>query len=67
MTHLWLVEVPAEDAAPGLVARLTGGRDLTVGEFAWSPDGRHIAFSASSALQKTDAHLFRAGTTTPRN
>jgi dipeptidyl aminopeptidase/acylaminoacyl peptidase len=47
MTHLWLIEVPADGAAPGPAVRLTGGRDLTVGEFAWSPDGRRIAFSGS--------------------
>jgi dipeptidyl aminopeptidase/acylaminoacyl peptidase len=47
MTHLWLVEAPEGDAAPGPPARLAGGPDLTVGEFAWSPDGRRIAFSGS--------------------
>jgi dipeptidyl aminopeptidase/acylaminoacyl peptidase len=47
MTHLWLVDVPGDDTPPGPAARLTGGRDLTVGEFAWSPDGQRIAFSAA--------------------
>ncbi len=47
MTHLWLVEVPTDDSAPGPAVRLTGGIDLTVGEFAWSPDGHRIAFSGS--------------------
>jgi Tol biopolymer transport system component len=47
MTHLWLVAVPADATAPVPAVRLTGGRDLTVGEFAWSPDGRRIAFSGS--------------------
>jgi dipeptidyl aminopeptidase/acylaminoacyl peptidase len=47
MAHLWLVDVPADDAAPGRAVRLTGGRDFTIGEFAWSPDGQRIAFSAA--------------------
>ena len=41
MSHLWLI-----DASGGEPRRLTEGDQFTVGSFAWSPDGRHIAFSA---------------------
>lgn len=40
MSHLWVVEVEGE----GEPRRLTEGTDFTVGGFAWSPDGQHIAF-----------------------
>jgi dipeptidyl aminopeptidase/acylaminoacyl peptidase len=38
MTHLWVF-----DLAAGKARRLTSG-PFTVGQFAWSPDGREIAF-----------------------
>ncbi len=41
MSHLWLI-----NASGGEPRRLTEGDQFTVGSFAWSPDGRHIAFSA---------------------
>jgi dipeptidyl aminopeptidase/acylaminoacyl peptidase len=48
MTHLWMIEVPADikekKAEP---ARLTEGANFTVGGFAWSPDSTRIAFSAA--------------------
>ncbi|HTM56184.1 MAG TPA: S9 family peptidase, partial [Pirellulales bacterium] len=47
MTHLWLAEVPGDESLPKSADRLTGGGDFTVGEFAWSPNGKRIAFSAS--------------------
>jgi len=47
MTHLWLVEVPSDESVPKPAKRLSGGSDFTVGEFSWSPNGKHIAFSAS--------------------
>ncbi|MGD8697821.1 MAG: S9 family peptidase, partial [Gemmatimonadales bacterium] len=40
MSHLWVAEVDGE----GEPRRLTEGDDFTVGGFAWSPDGEHIAF-----------------------
>ncbi len=48
MTHIWLVDVPATDAPSAAPAarRLTEGDSLTVGSFAWSPDGNRIAFTA---------------------
>ena len=51
MTHLWRVEIPAEFPAdlkklPKPEA-LTSGSEFTVGSFAWSPDGKRIAFSAT--------------------
>ncbi|HUU36728.1 MAG TPA: S9 family peptidase [Candidatus Desulfaltia sp.] len=42
MTHLWIIDVE-----PGKIAeakRLTSGADFTVRGFAWSPDGKKIAF-----------------------
>ncbi len=51
MMHLWLVGVLEPDAA-GRIAKaaepqlLTKGDDFSVGDFAFSPDGARIAFSA---------------------
>jgi dipeptidyl aminopeptidase/acylaminoacyl peptidase len=49
LSHLWRVEVPA--GLPGKAPkarRLTGGSTFSVsGAFAWSPDGKKIAFSAT--------------------
>jgi dipeptidyl aminopeptidase/acylaminoacyl peptidase len=42
MTHLWLVAV--EPGKTPEAKRLTSGTDFTVGGFAWSPDGKKIAF-----------------------
>jgi dipeptidyl aminopeptidase/acylaminoacyl peptidase len=47
MAHLWTMEIPMDDTASiPAPKRLTEGRTFTVGEFAWSPDGTRIAFSA---------------------
>lgn len=47
MVHLWTVEIPAnESAALPEPKRLTEGPAFSVGDFAWSPDGTRIAFSA---------------------
>jgi len=51
MNHLWLVKVPRE--LPADIKQLpkpealTSGDQFSVGGFSWSPDGRHIAFSAT--------------------
>lgn len=51
MQHLWEVKVPAD--IPTDVKKLpkpqalTSGTEFSVGSFAWSPDGRRIAFSAT--------------------
>ena len=51
MSHLWLLKVPAE--IPANVKQLpkpqalTKGEEFTVSDFAWSPDGARIAFSAT--------------------
>lgn len=47
MTHLWVVEVD-DGAEP---RRLTEGDGFTVGTFAWSPDGREIAFDHTPTPQ----------------
>ena len=48
MTHIWMIEVPADGkekkAEP---VRLTEGNSFTAGGFAWSPDSTRIAFSAT--------------------
>ena len=47
MTHLWTIELSNEvGAAVPEPKRLTEGSDFSVGDFAWSPDGTRIAFSA---------------------
>ncbi len=47
MSHLWILEIPAvETEAPPEPKRLTEGATFSMGEFAWSPDGTRIAFSA---------------------
>jgi dipeptidyl aminopeptidase/acylaminoacyl peptidase len=43
MTHLWLVSV--EPGKTPEAKRLTSGPDFTVDGFAWSPDGKKIAFA----------------------
>ncbi len=51
MNHLWLVRLPADlPADPKQLPKpepLTRGEQFSVGSFSWSPDGKHIAFSAS--------------------
>jgi len=47
MTHLWQIAMPSpESTQPPEPHRLTEGNDFAVGSFAWSPDGKRIAFSA---------------------
>jgi dipeptidyl aminopeptidase/acylaminoacyl peptidase len=51
MNHIWLLKLPAE--IPSDVKKLpkaeplTKGDQFSVGGFAWAPDGKRIAFSAS--------------------
>jgi dipeptidyl aminopeptidase/acylaminoacyl peptidase len=47
MTHLWKVAVPAPGEKAPKPERLTEGDKFTVGGFAWSPDGKRLAFSAA--------------------
>ena len=48
MTHLWVIEVPADDSSTMPEPdRLTEGRQFTVLGFSWSPEGGRIAFSAA--------------------
>ena len=46
MTHLWIIEIPAESAPAAEPKRLTEGDKFSVGDFSWSPDGTRMAFSA---------------------
>jgi dipeptidyl aminopeptidase/acylaminoacyl peptidase len=58
MSHLWTLEIPAgESEALPEPKRLIEGATFSVGEFAWSPDGTRIAFSAQS-----DPDLISIGT-----
>ncbi|MGB8473676.1 MAG: S9 family peptidase [Candidatus Acidiferrum sp.] len=58
MTHLWTLEIPASEAeAFPEPKRLTEGAEFSVGDFAWSPDGTRIAFSA-----QRDPDLISIGT-----
>lgn len=58
MSYLWTLEIPAGDSEPiSEPKRLTEGTALSVGEFAWSPDGARIAFTA-----QRDPDLISLGT-----
>lgn len=47
MSHLWTLDLPAEESeALPEPKRLTQGDSFTVSEFEWSPDGSRIAFTA---------------------
>jgi dipeptidyl aminopeptidase/acylaminoacyl peptidase len=57
MTHLWKIDLSSRE-----VSRLTEGREWTVDDFAVSPDGNRIAFSARpfpdpSAMILSDLYL----------
>jgi dipeptidyl aminopeptidase/acylaminoacyl peptidase len=56
--HLWVVDVPQGDGAPGAARRLTEGGRFSVAEFSWSPDGRRIACSAG---EKPDLPSWASG------
>ncbi|HUB81006.1 MAG TPA: S9 family peptidase [Bryobacteraceae bacterium] len=51
MNHIWLVklppEIPADVKQLPKPEQLTKGDQFSVGGFAWAPDGKRIAFSAS--------------------
>jgi dipeptidyl aminopeptidase/acylaminoacyl peptidase len=51
MLHLWLLKLPADiPSNPKKLPKpqaLTSGDQFSVGGFAWSPDGKRIAFSAT--------------------
>lgn len=48
MTHLWLIDVPAPNAAElPKPTRLTSGQDFTVQDFRWSPDSTRIVFTGT--------------------
>lgn len=47
-SSLWVIDVPAGDVSSRpQPERLTTGEQFTVGNFAWSPDSRRIAFDAA--------------------
>ncbi|MBP7571596.1 MAG: S9 family peptidase [Acidobacteria bacterium] len=45
--HLWTIDVAEAMLAPAAGTARTKGRDFSVGSFAWSPDSKTIAFSAT--------------------
>jgi dipeptidyl aminopeptidase/acylaminoacyl peptidase len=48
MTHLWVIDLPADFSTKKPEAtRLTEGASFSVGGFEWSPDSTRIAFSAA--------------------
>ena len=47
-SHIWTIEVSEALAAPITGTQRSKGKDFSVTSFAWSPDGRQIAFSATS-------------------
>jgi dipeptidyl aminopeptidase/acylaminoacyl peptidase len=54
--HLWTI--PSADAleTPGKGTRLTQGHDWSVDSFDWSPDSRHLAFSATRTPDLIDGN-----------
>jgi dipeptidyl aminopeptidase/acylaminoacyl peptidase len=67
MVHLWTLDLPAdENAAVPEAKRLTEGPALSVSDFAWSPDGTRIAFSAQRdpdliSLETADIYVLTVG------
>ncbi len=57
MSHLWVIEVPADvkDQMPE-PRRLTEGTSFTVGSFSWSPDSSRVAFSAAKDPDLVSSH-----------
>lgn len=49
-THLWLLDLDTREAR-----RLTSGDDFTVQGFAWSPDGRRLAFRGATSPASTES------------
>lgn len=55
MTHLWMIEVAADNRKAEAV-RLTDGAGFTVGGFNWSPDSERLAFSAAKDPDIASSH-----------
>lgn len=57
MSHLWVVDVPADvkEQIPE-PRRLTEGTSFTVGSFSWSPDSSRMAFSAAKDPDVASSH-----------
>jgi dipeptidyl aminopeptidase/acylaminoacyl peptidase len=55
-THLWTIDVAEAMKAPATGTERTKGSDFSVGGFAWAPDGKRIAFSATSNPDLTRIH-----------
>lgn len=54
--HIWTVDVTAALEAPQKGRQRTSGTDFSVGAAAWSPDGKHIAFSATRNPDLVQGH-----------
>jgi dipeptidyl aminopeptidase/acylaminoacyl peptidase len=55
-SHLWTIDVGEAMKAPSAGQERTKGADFSVGSFAWAPDGKRIAFSATANPDLTRLH-----------
>jgi Tol biopolymer transport system component len=54
--HIWTFDVEEALKAPVTGAQRTKGKDFNVGAFSWSPDGKQIAFSATTNPDLINGH-----------
>jgi dipeptidyl aminopeptidase/acylaminoacyl peptidase len=54
--HIWTFDVEEALKAPVTGTQRTKGKDFNVGSFSWSPDGKQIAFSATTNPDLINGH-----------